>query len=200
MLKDTAWNAFYINFAPNFSSFLNFIYSPFDQYSMDTLTNHKLTFTNASSLQFYTDGSLSNLGSANCRMGIAWLQTDQTFPPISFNATLLSLSPSANLAELVAITAAVFVAPSHLIITICTDSLSTINTYNKILLLTKRTSMLNPIFKFQHFPIWLFLFKLILDNNLDITFIKVTAHSDDQYNNQVDCLAKVDAPSIPFQP
>ena len=49
---------------------------PFDTCSIKLLDTLKSNFTSASFLQFYTDGSLTSLGSSNCRLGIAWLQTD----------------------------------------------------------------------------------------------------------------------------
>jgi hypothetical protein len=49
----------------------------FDQLSINKLDHLKVLFTNANALQFYTDGSLISLGSPDCQMGIAWLQTDQ---------------------------------------------------------------------------------------------------------------------------
>ena len=50
---------------------------PFDQPSINNLDKLQLQFANANLLQFYTDGSLTSLGSSNCQMGIVWLQTDQ---------------------------------------------------------------------------------------------------------------------------
>jgi hypothetical protein len=44
---------------------------PFDIHSINLLNNIKTNFTSASSLQFYTDGSLTSLGSSNVRLGIA---------------------------------------------------------------------------------------------------------------------------------
>ena len=44
---------------------------PFDQHSINRLDCFKTNFANANTLQFYTDGSLTLLGSPDCRMGIA---------------------------------------------------------------------------------------------------------------------------------
>ena len=86
---------------------------PFDQPSINRLEHLQLQFANANFLQFYTDGSLTSLGSSNCQMGIAWLQTDQNWPSLSFNVTLVLHSSSSTLAEIVAILAAVYTSPPN---------------------------------------------------------------------------------------
>ncbi|CAI2196812.1 18580_t:CDS:1, partial [Funneliformis geosporum] len=72
---------------------------------------------------------------------------------ISFNASLISYTPSSTLAKLTAVLAAIFVAPNNARVTICTDSQNVILTFQKYIHTTTRTTSINPLLKIQHFPI-----------------------------------------------
>jgi len=163
---------------------------PFDNFSTTILNTFKTNFISASSLQFYTDGSLICLGSSNCHLGIAWLQTDPNWPTLSFNATLLSPSPSSTLAEIVAVLAAVYVSPIDSSIEICTDSQAVISSFQKLTFIFRDSLSINPAFKIPYFHIWSMLFSIIATNNISIMFTKVQAHTNDNLNNAVDKLAK----------
>ncbi|CAG8719937.1 8295_t:CDS:2, partial [Funneliformis caledonium] len=163
---------------------------PFNQISTNKLDHFKLQFTNANALQFYTDGSLTFLGSPDCQMGIAWLQTNQNWPLLSFNATFVSHSPSLTLVEIVAILAATYTAPPNSNIEICTDSQAAIASYYKIITICEESSSLNPAFKIPYFHIWMILMQLITSNNIVLSLTKVKAHGSDKLNNKVDALAK----------
>ena len=103
-------------------------------------------FINASSLSFFTDGSLKNLGSPTVQMGIAWLQTDPRQLPLTFNASFSLHCPSSCLAELIAIIAALFVSPPNSSIKIFTDSASAISNFQKMEFFLSSSPTLNPTF------------------------------------------------------
>ena len=170
----------------------------FDNASMTQLTNLALNFTNASSLTFYTDGSLKNLGLSTVQMRLAWLQTDPLWPLISFHCSFSLHNPSSTLAELLAIIATLLVVPSNSHIQIFTDSSSVISTFDKIQFFLSTPSSHNPIYKIHHYPLWLYLLKLISTQQITLQMKKVKAHSDDQFNDMVDRLAKSDGPQLSF--
>ena len=163
---------------------------PFDSFSINLLNNIKSDFISASSLQFYTDGSLTSLGTPNVRLGVAWLQTNPNWPSLSFNATLSSQSPSSTLAEIVAVLAAIYASPPNSEVEICTDSQAVISSFHKLSFIFCDSLSINPAFKIPYFHIWSMLFSLIAQHNVSVSFTKVTAHKDDVFNNTVDKLAK----------
>ena len=168
--------------------------SLFDNNTTIQLTNLATNFTNATSLSFYTDGSLRNLGHSTIKMGMAWLQTDPRWPLISFHTSFSLHNPSSTLAELMAVIATIFVSPLNSSITISTDSSSVIFNYNKVSFFLSSSPSLNPIFKISHYPLWFFLVNLINSKHIMLNLIKVKAHADDPLNIQVDRLAKLDKP------
>jgi hypothetical protein len=82
-------------------------------------------------LEFYTDGSVINLGKESISTSISFLQTGETAPRISFSATI-DLWPTASRAELFAIFAALLTAPLECSVTIFTDSKSSIDKFNSL--------------------------------------------------------------------
>ena len=163
---------------------------PFDSPSIHLLNNIKSNFTSASSLQFYTDGSLTSLGTSNIHLGVAWLQTNPNWPPLSFNVTLSSQSPSSTLAEIVTILAAIYASPPNSDVEICTDSQVTISSFQKLSFIFCDSLSINPAFKIPYFHIWSMLFSIIAQNSISVLFTKIKAHNDDLFNNKVDKLAK----------
>jgi ribonuclease HI len=123
-------------------------------------------------------------------LGIAWLQTDPQWPSLSFNASLLSQSPSSTLAEIVAILVAIYVSPHNSDIEICTDSQVAISSFFKLSFLFRDSLSINPAFKIPYFHLWSMLFSLLAQKHIAISFTKVNAHTDDIFNNKVDKLAK----------
>ena len=73
------------------------------------LDSLSILFSQSTNLSFYTDGSLSNLGSSSSHMGITWLQVDPSEPLHSFNTSITLPQPSSSLSELIAVLAAVHV-------------------------------------------------------------------------------------------
>jgi ribonuclease HI len=133
---------------------------------------------------FYTDGSVQNISTNQCSMGIGWVQIygDQIIH--SYSAQIQTW-PSSYKAELVSILSALCTIPKNSNVQIFTDSQSVISKYNKILHLPHIPKKLSNLW-----PIWQTLLNLIKSQNIQITFTKVQAHSDSEFNNQADLLAK----------
>src|SRR3954447_8168153 len=75
-------------------AFVNF----FDKFLSPPYNSHLLnlsrSFTSSSVLEFYTDGSLKDIGLPSIRMGLAWLQMHQDLPMVSFFSAFVSPFPS----------------------------------------------------------------------------------------------------------
>ena len=144
-----------------------------------------LSFTN---LDFYTDGSLIDLGKESVQMGFSFIQTNIDSPYIEFSASIDNF-PSSTKTELAAIVSALLVSPSNSIVQIFTDCDTIIQQFlqneNNILSSTPRF-----IFKEQNNTLWSILRSIINISNIRLTFIKVKAHSGDHFNNKVDQMAK----------
>src|SRR5688572_29432539 len=57
--------------------------------SLDLLNNLKSQLISNTLLTFYTDGSLSNIGNFNARIGLDWIQTNRKAPAFTFNARVM---------------------------------------------------------------------------------------------------------------
>jgi hypothetical protein len=154
------------------------ISSIFDHNTTNFLTNIAHSLTNRTHLQFYTDGSVSKIGTSSTRMGVAWLLTDPLVSTNSFCATLNAPSPSSSLAELVAVIAAVITSPHNSIVEICTDSLVTIKNFHHFQHILSTSPTLNPSFKIECHSLWHALFKILSTKRIIINFTKVQGHSD----------------------
>ncbi len=168
-------------------------------------SSHSLVLLNLSSqfntctfLEFYTDGSLVNLGSPSIRMGLAWLQTAPCSPMISYATALTSSFPSSSVAELMAVFTAVIVAPKQCRVNIFTDSQVVISQYNNYKRLLLYSPSKRPFLKIANVYLWHCFFHIIATSALTITLIKVKAHAGDHYNENADKLAKasLDTPAL----
>jgi hypothetical protein len=81
---------------------------------------------NLSELNFYTDGSVVELGTPQCSMGIGWVQVTENTVLHKFHAQT-KLWPCSFKAELVAILSALITAPRNSTINIYTDTQSVIS-------------------------------------------------------------------------
>jgi ribonuclease HI len=164
-----------------------------------TNTLEQLSIINASyqQINFYTDGSVIDIGTNQCTMGIGWVQIDNNNQIIHKFFAKIHFWPSSYKAELMSILSAISTAPRNSTINIFTDSQSIITKYSNIY-----TTLSNPnkLFKFNTWPIWHTLLNIIKSYNLQVTFYKVQAHSDNPYNNLADLLAKqhISSPSLHF--
>ncbi len=150
------------------------------------LEDIKEAFIDQRRLTFYTDGSLTNLNTEDVAMGIGWTQVEPNTPNRNFSARVKDW-PSSSRAELLAIMTALYTCPRTCTVCIFTDSLTTINRFNKLMkpLTTDRQRL-----KVPNGTIWSTILKLIDKSDLHITFSKVKGHSNDINNDTADRLAK----------
>jgi ribonuclease HI len=143
-------------------------------------SNHNLT-----TISFYTDGSVIELGTPQCSMGIGWVQVDNSTTIHSFHAQV-KLWPCSFKAEILAILSAIITAPRNCSVHIFTDSQSVISKYYSICSSASKLSHTHT----PYFSIWQTLINFINSYNIQLTFHKVTAHQDDPFNNLADQLAR----------
>src|SRR6266498_322995 len=99
MLKCEAFNYFRLqsahhrstHFEPDIQIHLNQLQSTLyeiiiicDHSTFNQLTNIQTVLANATNLSFYTDGSVINLETPDCQMGLGWTQTDPNYPSVEF--------------------------------------------------------------------------------------------------------------------
>ena len=142
--------------------------------------------TTLSEFTFYTNGSVTNFGNSRCSMGIAWIQIYNNSIIHQFSAQIQNWS-SLYKAELTAILLAICTCSQNSIIYIYTDSQSIISKYKALLNAKYNTS---KIYSYNYWPIWHTLLYLIQLYSNTITLYKVLAHSDNEFNNFADQLAK----------
>src|SRR5260364_315592 len=120
-------------------------------------------------------------------MGIGWIQLHNQNILHTFQSQI-KFWPCSYKTELVAILSAISTAPRNCSIQIFTDSQSVISKYNN---LTNNKSISQPpnILNTPYGSIWNTLLNFIKSYNLNITFHKVTAHQDNEFNNKADQLA-----------
>jgi len=155
--------------------------------ALDTLQLIANYNSNLKELTFYTDGSVLNLGNSQCSMGIGWIQLENQTITHTFQAQI-KFWPCSFKAELVAILSAISTAPRNCSIQSFTDSQLVISKYNN---LTNNKPIPQPlnILNTPYGSIWNTLLNFIKSYNLNITFHKVTAHQDNEFNNKADQLA-----------
>jgi ribonuclease HI len=135
---------------------------------------------------FYTDGSVRNITTERCQMGIGWVQVLDDSAHHTFAAPI-KYWPSSYKAELVSILSAICTCPRNSTIHIYTDSQSIISKYDKI---SSHPPQPNKKYSYNYWPIWHTLLNLIKSYSLNIYFHKVPSHQDNTFNNLADSLAK----------
>jgi ribonuclease HI len=153
--------------------------------------------SHSSELSFYTDGSVIDLGTNQCSMGIGWVQIENSITIHTFQAQT-KYWPCSFKAELTAILSAIVTAPRNCFIQIYTDSQSVISKYNSII---HSPSALQHT-KTPYSSIWSSLINFVKAYSLTIQFHKVTAHQDNEFNNLADQLAHnhYNCPYLIFNP
>jgi ribonuclease HI len=144
-------------------------------------------FINYNTFTFYTDGSVKNLGTPECRSGYGWIQTHPNTPRESFKGSTLFF-PSSTKSEAMAIMTALITIPINSICTIITDSANCVNTLQDKV----KNNITSPHqrLKLNNFLIWDLIMWIIENHNLTINIEKIKAHSGDKYNDEADILAK----------
>ena len=153
--------------------------------ALDNLQTIAHNNSNSTELTFYTDGSVRDLGSSQCSMGIGWIQLVNQTITHTFQAQI-KYWPCSYKAELVAVLSAICTAPRNCSIHIYTDSQSVISKYENLTSISQIPKFLN----ISYWSIWNTLLNLIKSYKLTITFHKVIAHQDNEFNNKADYLAR----------
>ncbi|PKY60404.1 hypothetical protein RhiirA4_484066 [Rhizophagus irregularis] len=140
--------------------------------------------------EFFTDGSLIDLGSEQCSISCAFAQISDLFdlPHVEFSTTI-DKWPSAYRGELLAVILALCVVPRDSKVRINTDSLNVITQFDK-LKKSRFTQTSREYFKCNNNFLWAILCRIVLKLNLHVEMFKVIAHGEDIGNNYVDKLAK----------
>jgi ribonuclease HI len=89
------------------------------------LSSYATNNHSSQSLTFYTDGSLSKFGQQDIKLSCAWIQIKDKDVKHSFSCSLTSF-PSSTRAELMAIMTALITCPQYCLVSIYTDSQSSI--------------------------------------------------------------------------
>ncbi|PKB93736.1 hypothetical protein RhiirA5_440450, partial [Rhizophagus irregularis] len=141
--------------------------------------------------EFYTDGSLIDLGTEQCSISCAFAQISDLFdiPHVEFYSTI-DKWPSAYRGELLAVLLALSVVPKNSKVRINTDSLNVITQFEK-LKKSRFSQTSREYFKANNNFLWDVLCRIILTLNLHVKMFKVVAHGDDMGNNYVDNLVKI---------
>jgi ribonuclease HI len=142
--------------------------------------------TSQNNFIFYTDGSVKNISTEQCSMGIGWTQIYNNSPIQNYSAQILNW-PSSYKAELIAILSAICTCPRNSNIDIYTDSQSVITKYSKLI---SSTLPSNKAYSYNYWPIWHTILNLIKSYSYKLTLHKVTAHSDNIFNNLANDLAQ----------
>jgi ribonuclease HI len=156
---------------------------------VNILNQFRISLVNERILKFYTDGShLFVPAPLQSFLSFAFLLIHDSID-ISFSAALPPLWANSTNAELFAFLTTLFICPFGSSITIYTDSLTLILTYNRF---NSFNAFNYPalLFKTPFYIYWCFIFKLIEQNQLSVKLVKVKAHSGDPHNEKVDKLAK----------
>jgi exonuclease III/ribonuclease HI len=144
----------------------------------------KTSLTDATNIQFYTDGSLSDAGTTNMKMGIAWVVAEPSELYNEFSASC-SLYPSSTRAEIFAILSALCVVPPNCHVQFMTDSQAVIQRMSEL-----PTDQNNYNTDTSNYLLWATIRFIISSNNLTVSLAKVAAHTGVYLNEKADTLAK----------
>jgi ribonuclease HI len=133
---------------------------------------------------YYTDGSLIKQSPHCIKMGVGWVQIENNRVVNDFAAST-KFWPSSSKAEYVAVLTALCTVKDNSHVTIFTDSNNVISIYNKWSNLGYRKQN-----KVIHHDIWSAIFDILILNDINVTFIKVKAHTNNEWNELADQLAK----------
>ena len=157
-----------------------------DPVTRQQLSSIRTTLEHESTLSFYTDGSLANAGTCDMSMGLGWVALSSSISELTFSASA-SLFPSSTRAELLALLSALLVVPRFCTVTVYTDSLVLIQGFH--LLLADNFRGLGSLNKSHNYLLWLAVHLVIRVSQLNVTCLKVAAHSNNVHNDQADSLA-----------
>jgi ribonuclease HI len=145
--------------------------------------NDKISHLN--NLEFWTDGSLKTNNNGTTSLGYGWLLNPIILTNIEFNGSAKNFASSTK-AECLAFLTCLIICPPNSTVTIHTDSLCLIQTYNNIFYnnLSHRKFL-----KINNYQIWNAIQICINKLNFTINLIKVKSHSNNMLNDKADTLA-----------
>jgi hypothetical protein len=115
---------------PIINSIASEIFTPSESTNkLISISHHNLSYQQ---LSFYTDGSVIDIGTDQCTMGIGWIQVDNNNQTTNSFSAKIKFWPSSYKAELFSIISAISTAPRNCIINIFTDSQSVISKFNNL--------------------------------------------------------------------
>ncbi|RHZ84948.1 hypothetical protein Glove_74g324 [Diversispora epigaea] len=150
------------------------------------------------SFSVYTDGSNQDFNGHNI-MGLGWVipASNNIGNNFEFRCTT-EFFPSSTKAEIMAMITAIAIAPINSRVEILSDSQGAINIFNNILDNSQGKNKKKEIFNNNNMVLTLAAQQIIQDLKLQISLVKVKAHSGIEYNEIADRLAQVSSIS-PFQ-
>ncbi|GES74374.1 ribonuclease H-like domain-containing protein [Rhizophagus clarus] len=158
---------------------------------IEQFKNSLIAFDSYRSFNFFTDGSLSHIGTPECRYGFGWIQVAPNTPRLQFQGCSCFL-PSSTRAEIFSILTVLLSIPSHSSCVINTDSQNCITTFYKFIN-EHRTLSIRQQLKINNYDLWYTIRELVFQKHLIVTFIKVKAHDGIVENDLADNLAKAGA-------
>ncbi|GES90260.1 ribonuclease H-like domain-containing protein [Rhizophagus clarus] len=153
--------------------------------------NSLITFDSYRSFNFFTDGSLSHIGTPDCRYGFGWIQVAPNTPRSQFQGCSC-FSPSSTRAEIFSILTVLLSIPSYSSCVINTDSQNCITTFYTFIN-EHRTLSIRQQLKINNYDLWYTIRELVFQKHLIVTFVKVKAHDGIVENDIADNLAKAGA-------
>ncbi|GES90940.1 ribonuclease H-like domain-containing protein [Rhizophagus clarus] len=153
--------------------------------------NSLITFDSYRSFNFFTDGSLSHIGTPECRYGFGWIQVAPNTPRLQFQGCSC-FSPSSTRAEIFSILTVLLSIPSHSSCVINTDSQNCITTFYNFINEHRMLSIRQQL-KINNYDLWYTIRELVFQKHLIVTFVKVKAHDGIVENDIADNLAKAGA-------
>ncbi|PKK59217.1 ribonuclease H-like protein [Rhizophagus irregularis] len=148
-----------------------------------------LTLSPFLSLEFFTDGSFEPTNSqVGHSMGYGWTTFNLSNVNITYNGSV-KFFPSSTKAETIAILTALVVCPEHRNIIINTDSQAAIDAFYK----SKNLHSISPrrFNKINNNILWSSIHYIIKTLSLHVRFVKVKAHSGNNFNDIADIQAKL---------
>ena len=141
-------------------------------------------------VEFYTDGSLRNFQTDFCEMSFGFILVENNNILHTFTSSTEHY-PSLTKAEIYGLLSVVLVIPKNYSIKIYTDSQNIIFGYYSHIHNNNFDISPRKFFKISSFNIeWNVIMEIIKSKNLTIEFQKVTAHSNNYFNNTIDQLVK----------
>ncbi|GES90290.1 ribonuclease H-like domain-containing protein [Rhizophagus clarus] len=148
----------------SYNDYLNLFSSTLTLHNTKQFKNSLITFNSYRSFNFFTDGSLSHIGTPECRYRFDWIQVAPNTPRLQFQGCSY-FSPSSTRAEIFSI----------------------------LTVLLSVSSNSSQQLKINNYDLWYTIRELVFQKHLLVTFVKVKAYNGIVENDIADNLAKAAA-------